>query len=139
LRRNAGVQLTARGSVPIMVLAASLWVGALAGCSTADNGSSLGPAVTPIGSRRVEVAIESSPDHALISVDGAIRGSAPVRIHVDIDDLGDVAADVELEANFADSADGAKYQGAAPATYRIPRGERPPSLVLFGPDGASAR
>jgi hypothetical protein len=88
---------------------------------------------------KVAVTIDSNPSSALITVNGMVKGSAPVNIEVEIDDLGDVAVDLDLTASFSDSPTGSKSLSSAVVSYRIARGERPPSVVNFDTDNATAR
>ncbi len=145
LRQTRGV--LKRRSYPAVVLSGCAGMAAVAlavflgGCTNPyapGAGMPAGPAHT-LGGKKT-VTIDSSPSSALISVNGAVKGGAPVDIEVDVDELGDVAMSVSLTANFADSFTGAANNGgiSASVSYEISRGEAPPSVVRFDPTGASA-
>lgn len=85
------------------------------------------------------VRIDSSPASALITVNGQVLGSAPVNLPVEIDADGDVARDLDLTANFADSFGLPQTANPPVVNFRIERGERAPSVVNFDTESASAR
>lgn len=118
-----------------------LLLACLSGCATPGTGGGGPPSgpVATISDRKVAVEIESSPENAVITVNGAIKGATPLTIAVELDDTGDVAVDVELSANFADSSDLKKANVNSAVSFRIPKGERPPRVVTFDSDGASSR
>ncbi|HVS52625.1 MAG TPA: hypothetical protein VHD62_09735 [Opitutaceae bacterium] len=108
----------------------------LTGCATGNGALQDGP--PHISAGKVAVMIESSPAAALITANGSLKGSTPVSIEVEVDDLGDVAVEVDLTASFADSMGLKDSPPPEPASYRIVRGERAPSVVRFDTDGAVA-
>jgi len=111
----------------------------LAGCSNQfGQMATEPPPASAMGIRKVLVEVDSAPSSALISVNGLVVGSAPVNIPVEIDSLGDVARDYDLKADFADSFTGGKALQTAVVEFRINRGERPPEVVRFDTEGASA-
>lgn len=107
------------------------------GCSTVFSPTSEPlPVANQLG-RKVAVTVDSSPGGALISVNGMVKGTAPVSIDVELDDLGDVAVELEVKADFSDSFGGQK--STAVTTYRLARGDRAPSSMTLDTDSASVR
>jgi hypothetical protein len=111
----------------------------LAGCTTDPYGPPAPPASAQLGSNKANVSIDAAPDDALISVNGAIKGTTPLTIQIEIDNLGEVAMDYDIVATFTNSSNGARSTTAEPVSYRLARGDRVPSTIDFGPDDASAR
>ena len=93
---------------------------------------------TALLSGKAAVTVEAALPGTLISVNGVMKGAAPVSIEVDLDNLGDVAVELDVTASFSDSMGGSKVQSTDPVSYRIARGERPPSVVRFDTEGATA-
>ena len=116
------------------------WLSGLGGCSNQYNPPARGamPTASRLGSKRA-VTIDSTPSSALIYVNGMVKGAAPIEIQVDVDDLGDIAVDVELTANFADSFSGSKGAASAVVNYTIARGDRVPTVVRFDTDSATVQ
>lgn len=119
----------------LLFTSAALCVLGFAGCATGNGNPLDGPAHLSVG--KVAVSVEASSATALITANGSLKGATPVSIEVEVDDLGDVAVDVDLTASFADSM-GLKNPPPDPVSYRINRGERPPTVVRFDTDGAVA-
>ena len=130
-RRNPGVM-----SRIICLLAFGL-IG-LVGCMSPSGPSSGGGPAVAGSSGKAKVYVDSSPSSALIAVNGYVKGSAPLEIEVDLDELGDVSIDLEVTADFADSFAGGKALQTAKVSYRIEHGEHPPSVVRFDTEEATA-
>jgi len=111
----------------------------LSGCTTDPYGPPVPPASAQLGSNKATVSIDAAPDDALITVNGAIKGTTPLAIQIEIDNLGEVAMDYDIVATFTNSSNGARSTAAEPVSYRLARGDRVPSTIDFGPDDASAR
>lgn len=96
------------------------------------------PAATEIGGYAV-LEIDSTPEGALITVNGRMIGQAPASYRYELDAVGDVAIDLDITANFADAAGINRNQTPPIVSHRVARGDRAPTIVTFDTDSATSR
>jgi hypothetical protein len=119
----------------------------LAGCSNGPGDPTVPSAAATLGGGKAIISVEAGPDDAMISVNGSIKGTTPLSIQIEIDNLGDVAMDYDVVATFTGNILPTGGSGAAasrstssePMTYRLARGDRVPTVIRFSPDDVSAR
>lgn len=126
-------------------LSALLWLAAgsllatAAGC-TNPVGRALREPPAPASGNYAVMQIDSAPSGAMISVNGRMIGAAPVTYRYELDTLGDVAIDLDITADFADSfGRNRNALPSSPVSQRIERGDRAPESVMFDTESASVR
>lgn len=114
----------------------------LAGCASpvgqALRNREPAPAAAEIGGYAT-MEIDSTPEGAIITVNGRMIGQAPASYRYELDAVGDVAIDLDITANFADAPGMNRNQTPPIVSHRVGRGDRAPTIVSFDTDSATSR
>jgi hypothetical protein len=123
-------------------LALGSLLAALAGCAS-PVGQALRnrqplPGAPEIGGYAM-LEIDSTPEGAIITVNGRMIGQAPASYRYELDAVGDVAIDLDITANFADAPGLPRNQSPPIVSHRVSRGDRAPTIVTFDTEAAVSR